>query len=231
MKAIAFLLLAICPDRSPAQSQTSAEELRRIEVTLQRLESGTWKTLDPGLVLAQNDRVRFRFRANFEGYLYVLNHSTSGKYEQLFPRRETGENNRIMADRDYDVPATDAVFRIAGPAGREIVYWLVSPVSLNDAGSPAYTPLPPPPPQDKHFAPDLIPRCDDEIFRARGDCVDSSAGPQRISKEESIPPSLAGRKDLAPRDLIFLREQGTSIVASPRQLTGPIIYEFRLAHR
>ena len=38
-------------------------------------------------------------------------------------------------------------------------------------------------------------------------------------------------KDLSPRDLIFLREQDASIVASPPQLSGPIIYEFRVAHR
>lgn len=85
MKACIFLALAIWPVHGFAQSKTLTEDLRRIEITLQRLEGGSWKTVDPGLVLAQNDRVRFRFRTNFEGYLYVLNHSTSGKYEQLFP--------------------------------------------------------------------------------------------------------------------------------------------------
>ena len=187
--------------------------------------------MDPGLVLAQNDRVRFRFRTNFEGYLYVLNHSTSGKYEQLFPREETGVNNRIAAGQDYNVPATEALFRIAGPPGSEIVYWLVSPVALGDGGSAPYVPLPPPPPQDKRLPQNLTPRCDDEIFRARGDCVDSSAGPQGISPGESMPQNLAGAKNLTPRDLLFLREQGTSVVASPLRLKGPIIYEFRLAHR
>ncbi len=231
MKAWTLLALAIWPVHGFAQSKTPTEELRRMEVTLQRLDAGVWKTVDPGLVLAQNDRVRFRFRANFEGYLYVLNHSTSGKYEQLFPRGETGENNQIKADRDYNVPATEALFRIAGPPGREMVYWLVSPISLNDAGAAGYVPLPPPPPEDKRLPSNLTPRCDDGIFRARGDCVDSSAGPQRIAPGESIPPNLAGTKDLTPRDLVIMREQGTSIVASPLRLTGPIIYEFRLAHR
>jgi hypothetical protein len=231
MKACLFLVLAIWPVSGFAQSKALTEDLRRIEVTLQRLEAGSWKTVDPGLVLAQNDRVRFRLRTNFEGYLYVLNHSTSGKYEQLFPREETGENNRIAAGHDYLVPATEALFRIAGPPGSEIVYWLVSPVALSGSGSPPYVPLPAPPPQDKRLPQNLIPRCDNEILRARGDCVDSSAGPQRISPGESMPQNFAGAKDATPRDLLFLREQGTSVVESPLRSTGPIIYEFRLAHR
>ena len=230
MKDLVFLALAIWPFGGFAQTKTGPEDLRRIAITLQRLEAGTWKTVDPGLVLAQNDRVRFRFRANFAGYVYVLNHSTSGKYGQLFPRQETGENNRIAADQDYYVPATETLFRVAGPPGPEIVYWLVSPIALGDASAPAYVPLPPPP-QDKRLPGDLVPRCDDEIFRVRGDCVDNSAGPQRISSGENVPQNLSKGKDLSPRDLIFLREQDASIVASPVQLSGPIIYEFRVAHR
>ena len=59
----------------------------RMEMMLERLDGDTWRAIDPGLVLAQGDRVRFKFRTNFDGYLYVMNQSTSGKYEQLFPAR------------------------------------------------------------------------------------------------------------------------------------------------
>ena len=79
--------------------------------------------------------MRFRYRANFAGYLYVVNRSTSGKVEQLFPREETGQDNRIAAGKQYTIPSTDAIFRIAGPAGHELIYWLASPVELgNGAG-------------------------------------------------------------------------------------------------
>ena len=97
----------------------------RMEIMLDRLDGASWRAIDPGLVLERSDRVRFRFRTNFDGYLYVLNQSTSGKYEQLFPRQETGQDNRVEAGKEYQVPATSSVFRIAGPAGHEIVYWLV----------------------------------------------------------------------------------------------------------
>ena len=201
-----------------------------MEIRVERRENGVWKMVDPGLVFERNDQVRFRYRANFAGYLYVVNRSTSGKVERLFPREETGQDNRIAAGKDYAIPATEAVFRIAGPAGHELIYWLASPVELaKDAGlQPDTSSLPP---VSKPRPDDLIPRCDDAIFRARGDCVDSSAGPQGIAPGEQLPRGLSGAGNATPRDLLFLREEKTTVVASPVPLTGPIVYEFRLAHK
>jgi hypothetical protein len=99
-----------------SQSHSMAQGAHRMELMLERLDGATWKTIDPALVLAQGDHVRFRFRTNFDGYLYVTNQSTSGKYEQLFPREETGQDNRILAGKDYQVPATSVAFRrTSGP--------------------------------------------------------------------------------------------------------------------
>ena len=101
-------------------------------VTLARLyrDGKQWKVVDPRSVLAKDDHVRFRFRSNFDGYLYVMNQSTSGKYETLFPRQDTGEQNRIQAGKEYVVPATQGWFRIAGPPGQDVLYWIVTPASL-----------------------------------------------------------------------------------------------------
>jgi hypothetical protein len=74
---------------------------------------------------------------------------------------------------------------------------------------PAQAPLPP----------GLKPRCDDSIFRARGDCVDTSAGPK-------VP-----ENDTRSRGLVFIREKKSSVISSPTPLTGPVVYEFRLAHK
>jgi hypothetical protein len=209
-----------------AQSHTMTEGAHRMELQLERLQGGSWHVIDPGLVLAQGDRVRFRFRTNFDGYLYVTNLSTSGKYEQLFPREETGQDNRITASKEYQVPATSTVFRIAGPAGHEIVYWLVTPARLTDA-----PPRFPVPEGHKATPPTLIPRCDDTILRARGDCIDTSAGPKLVPRGADIPQDLAGAADAGRRDLLFMRQQDTAVISSPAPLTGPVIYEFRLAHR
>jgi hypothetical protein len=223
------LALPVAPGLSQTKSAPQTEH--RMEITVQRLEHGVWTLVDPGLVFARNDRVRFRYRTNFAGYLYVTNRSTSGKYEQLFPREETGQDNRIAAGKEYTVPATDSVFRIAGPAGHELIYWLASPVALTtDAAKLGIGPsdlpaLSQPRPED------LIPRCDDAIFRARGECVDSSAGTQSITEGEKLPEALASASAATPRDLLFLRKDKTTVVASPVPLTGPIVYQFRLAHQ
>ena len=207
------------------QARTAAQGAHRMEISLERREAGAWRGIDPGLVLDQGDQVRFRFRTNFDGYLYVSNQNTSGKYEQLFPSEETGQDNRVVAGQEYRVPATAAAFRIAGPAGHEIVYWLVSPARLGDVPPRLALPAAKPP---SHT---LIPRCDDERLKARGDCVDTSAGPKLVPRDVEMPPSLSDAASRSQRDLMFMRRQDTAVISSPEPLTGPVIYEFRLAHR
>ena len=205
-----------------AQSRTMNEGAHRMELVLERLDRDTWRPIDPGLVLAQGERVRFKFRTNFDGYLYVMNQSTSGTYEQLFPRDETGQDNRISASREYQVPATSAAFRIAGPAGYETVYWLVTPARLTDP-APHY----PPSPAVKTAPPTLIPRCDDTILKSRGDCIDPAAGPRLIPRGEVTFPGVGPEQP----DLLFLRQKNTAVISSPEPLTGPVIYQYRLAHK
>jgi len=218
-------LLALAAWAAGAQTHTMHEGPHRMELMLERLDGNTWRGIDPGLVLNQGDRVRFRFRTNFDGFLYVMNQSTSGKYEQLFPRQDTGQDNKIAASREYLVPATSTAFRVAGPAGHEIVYWLVTPAALTDGG-PRLTP-----PGSGKPAPVLIPRCDDTVLKARGDCVDSTAGPKLVPRGEQLPLHLPDVPDKNSEDLVFLRQKNTAVISSPAPLTGPVLYEFRLAHR
>ncbi len=217
-------VLLLLPGASP-QSRTMNVGAHRMEISLERLDGAAWHTVDPGLVLAQGDRVRFRFRTNFDGFLYVMNQSTSGKYEQLFPRQETGQDNRIASNKDYQVPATSTAFRIAGPAGFEVVYWLITPARLGDLVPHLGTPTSPAKPLT------LIPRCDDTLLKVRGDCIDTSAGPKLVPRGEVIPDNLAQAADKGQRDLLFMRQKDTAVIASADPLTGPVIYEFRLAHR
>jgi hypothetical protein len=210
-----------------AQSRPISEGGHRMEIRLERLDGSTWKTIDPGLVLEQGNRVRFRFRADFDGFLYVMNQSSSGKYEQLFPREDTGDDNRISAGKEYTVPATSSAFRIAGPPGYETVYWLVTPARLTDA-----PPRPQTPAANQPARPiTLLPRCDDTMLQARGECIDNSAGPKLVPGDVELPQNLSGAGKLNPRDLIFLRQQDTAVISSPGTLTGPVLYEFRVAHK
>ena len=196
---------------------------QRLEITLERLEGSTWSSVAPGLVFAKGDELRFRVRTNFDGYLYVSDLGTSGRYLLLFPREETGLDNQVKAGVEYVVPATKAAFKIDGPPGHDIVYWMVSPVFLGAA------PLPPPPKQVP-AAPNMTPRCDDTIYRARSICIDSSAGPRNITAQEKLPDNLEHVPRATSRDLVILSNKDQSVISSPVPLTGPVLYEFRVAH-
>ena len=76
--------------------------------------------MNPATVFAPNERLRFRLTTNFSGFLYVMNHGTTGSYELLFPRSDTGSDNRIEAAKEYIVPASQGWFSVNGPPGQDI---------------------------------------------------------------------------------------------------------------
>jgi len=56
-------------------------------------------------------------------------------------------------------------------------------------------------------------------------------GPKGVKPAEKLPENLSGVPGAASRELMFIREQDSSVVASPAPIGGPVIYEFRVAHR
>jgi hypothetical protein len=235
-KAWLICLGAAFAGLAAAQTEAPGEPLR-LEIQLDRREGQGWRPVDPGFVFASGDRIRFRVRTTFDGFLYVMIQSTSGKYETLFPRGDTGEDNRLEAGKEFTVPATEGWFRIAGPPGQDVTYWLVSPVRLAEAGAgPPYTPLPPPPPVAPGESPyRLMPRCDSTLLRARGDCIDRSAGLHGVEDIERLPKNIAKAPDLRPRELLFMRQDSnkkpSSVVSAPPATRAPFVYEFRIAHK
>jgi hypothetical protein len=203
-----------------------ADDIQRIKLAVERQEASAWKPVDSALVFAAGDKLRFRVSSTFAGFLYAMNHGTSGKYELLFPRSDTGADNSIEANKEYIVPAGQGWFKVTGPAGHDIVYWVISPVKLGDE----VRPLPPPPP-NASLPLSFKPRCDDEIFKSRGDCIDTSAGVKPVKEGEKLPKNLDRFSEPTPRELLFIQEKGATVVSSPAPLTGPVVYELRLAHR
>ena len=202
------------------------DDVQRIKLAVDRQEGSAWKPVDSALVFAAGDKLRFRVSSTFAGYLYVMNHGTSGAYELLFPRSDTGADNSIDAQKEYIVPAAQGWFRVTGPPGQDIVYWVISPVKLgNEVRALA------PPPPNPGLPMSFRPRCDDAIFKSRGDCVDTSAGVKPLKEGEAVPKNLDGIAAPTPRELLFIQEKGGTVVSSPAPLTGPIVYELRLAHR
>jgi hypothetical protein len=203
-----------------------AAQSHSVEISLERHQGGAWKSIDPGLVLDQGDLLRFRVRTSFNGYLYVINAGTSGAQTLLFPGDATGRSNRVQAGKDYFVPSTaDASFRVAGPPGQDVVYWLISPLPL-ESNPAAALDRSEPRPSGK-----LIPRCDDAVYRARGLCIDSSAGPRNVGEEEALPDGISAVPKMTRRELVIVQNKDVARVSAPSALAGPVICEFRVAHR
>src|SRR5580704_1889087 len=107
-----FFAIAAMLWLGPCCFAQSGSDAQRVDITVERSEAGDWKVVPAGSVFKKGDHLRFLIRANFDGYLYVMNYGTSGQYTNLFPREETGTENRIKSGRDYLVPDTGASFRI-----------------------------------------------------------------------------------------------------------------------
>jgi hypothetical protein len=207
-----------------------------MDIKVELRKNGDWAPVDPATIFDSGAQVRFRVKTSFAGYLYVMNQGTGGTYTLLFPREDTGQDNRLEPNREYFVPSTAGAFKVAGPPGHDVVYWMVTPIELSQGAQEtkrppsAYVPLPPPPPPGTKLN-TLVPRCDDAVFKARGECVDSKAGPRKVENLETLPKNLKDVEGLNSRELMFIKEKGGAVVSSPSSLKGPVVYEFRLSHK
>lgn len=211
-------------------SATDQAQQQKMEVVLEQQVGRTARVVNPQHVFRTGDLVRFRFRSTFDGYLYVTDQASSGKYLKLFPGTKAGADNRIVRGREYLIPATSGSwFRIDKPAGYETVFFTVTPSRVGEKASP---PPPPPvlaPPPAQPLPADMLPRCDDGIFRARGECLDDKAGASAISPNEDASGG-DGPGKLTPREIVVIRKTGSSVIAPATDGDAPIIYQFRIAH-
>lgn len=221
-----------------AWTQTQAKLNRRYDLILEKKDGTTARVMDPAHVFEEGDLIRFRLRPGVNGYLYVLNHGSSGKYEQLFPRIGQSEGREVHNGHDYVIPDSESGwFKIAGPPGYEIVYFLISPLDLGrslfahapeeqaqqNANSHAETP------EEKAFE-SATPRCDDELFRARGECLDTKAGLKPVAPGEALPSNLP-QVSAGSRDLVVVKESNDTSVSSTEPFDAPVVYHFKIAHK
>jgi len=217
-----------CMAQSGATGQVQPQP-QKMEVVLEQQVSKTARVVNPQHVFRTGDLVRFRFRSTFDGYLYVTDQTSSGRYLKLFPGTKAGADNRIVRGREYLIPATSGSwFRIDKPAGYETVFFTVTPSRVGERVTPPPPPVLAPPPAQPLPA-DMLPRCDDGIFRARGECLDDKAGASAISPNEDAPGGDGSGK-LTPREIVVIRKTDSSVIAPATDGDAPIIYQFRIAH-
>src|SRR5271168_725234 len=238
--AIVMMAAPVVPRAQVGVPSGSKSGSKLMEVVLEKKSGDIVQAMDAGHVFKTGDILRFRLRPAFDGFLYVTDLGTSGKSSLLFPRDETGSDNRIDRTREYVVPATpDGWFEVAGPVGYETLYFIMSPVALVGAAVPNAQPNPTPNPNpgipQGTPPPGVHPRCNDEIFKARGECVDGTAGPRKVDPQATLPPTVRDLfgdtpPDSSARDLDFTKKSSTSVVTSVKPISGPVVYEFLLAH-
>ncbi len=230
------LVIAVCaaaqtpappPPFSPATAQARAAAASHapsstgvVEITLERQRGEKVEAMAAGHVFAKGDVIRLRVTSHYDGFLYVMDQGTSGKFATVFPGTQTGSDNRVKMAQQYLVPA-DGWFEVDGPAGFDVLYFLLSPAALT---TPAISAFAAPGPVSS-----LKPRCNDEIFRARGDCTDDSAGPSAVPQGQDLPAPLAPIAGSASRDITFINK-GNGTVGVQGEGRAPMLYTFRLAH-
>lgn len=234
--SIYAISLTLCVLSGTARSGLLFAQTSQTQITVERQVKGGVQVTSPQHVFHSGDLVRFRFKSSFDGYLYVMDQSTSGKYLVLFPAKDAPDTNHIERDQEYLIPATrDAWFRVDDPPGYETIYFVISPGRLEKASTSnqPQNPVQPLPaaPSPPSAPAELLPRCDDAVFHARGECVDVLAGPRAVGKDDTVPSQLPAVPAASPRDITVINKPEASVVAPANGADGPLIYQFRLAHR
>lgn len=227
---VGFLLLSLALAADPGMVNGSVQTAAAksapdlVEITLERQKKDKVESMATGHVFEKGDVIRLRLNSHYQGFLYVMDQGTSGKFATVFPAADTGSDNRVMPDKVYLVPADNqGWFEIEGPAGFDVLYFLLSPTPL---ATPAAASFVAPGP-----ASSLKPRCNDRIFRARGECTDDSAGPAAVPAGAVLPAPLAPIAGEASRDIVFTKKKGEATVSVAGPAAAPMLYTFRLAHQ
>jgi serine/threonine protein kinase len=99
----------------------------------QQTAGGGEADADPATAVFKNgDKVRFSFESNIDGYLYVVQEGSSGRWSVLFPSPEiNGGRNSIRRAAEYVVPP-DGWFEVEGNPGTENIFILLSKEPLSD---------------------------------------------------------------------------------------------------
>jgi hypothetical protein len=204
-----------------------------LSLRLEQQQGDIVKTVPQKTVFKTGNILRFRVTSQIAGYLYIVDKGTTGETESLYPALDTPEgSNRIEPGQSMVVPANgDGWFEVSGPSGFDVIYILVSatPISIPPA-APSTGQSPLSPQTQAPLLPSLLPRCDDQIFKARGECIDASAGIAPLPSDAPVPRELVPFAKTAARDIVLADDgDGVTIKAAPTAKL-PLIYTFRLAH-
>jgi Domain of unknown function (DUF4384) len=216
-----FLAFIVLFSVAHAQERPPATQRNKLQLSVECWRQNEWRAVDAQTVFNQQDRIRFRFGASFSGYLYILNHSSSGKVSWLFPV-SGNSSNRVDSGHAVLIPGADGFYTIGGPRGFDTLYWIlrstpfvVPEVDAEQLDTPST----------------LISRCPEEERQKELACVDNNAGPKPLADPKKLQAALGIPSSLVARDLTFqTKPQATEIGTDSDGSSSGIIYQVRIAH-
>jgi len=225
--AVVFgLPLAFAQTPASANHAGSIPSGVHLDVVLEKLDHGTWKDVSPLTVLQQGEQIRFRLSPSFPGYLYAYNRGSDGTTEMLFPLASSTASNKMDPGASYHVPSGSAQsYTVEGKPGFDVVYFMVSPVSLGERKFPTS--------YDDFQVRTMVPRCKED--QPVNSCLDPRAGAHSVTMSA---PGLT-QKDGAQKqeaNTLKARELRLSTTGETSRVEtlegqGLFVYEFRLAHK
>ena len=215
------LTLPVCVAAQQAQPPAS----EGLVIHLEQLRSDKVIPVRPEHVFAKDDVLRFRLTSAMDGFVYVVDHQSSGEYTVLLPSATTTAGNNVRSKSEFYVPSpADGWFQVGGAAGFDTIYFLLSPVKLDVSTAEQKSK------QQEKLPDSMLPRCNDAIFQARGECIDSSAGPAVLPRGAALPPQISTAAPNASRDLVLVNDDNGDVKVT-KTGTGPAVYVFRIAHK
>jgi hypothetical protein len=192
-----------------------------LTVSVEKLSStGDWRPVEQDEVLASQTWIRFRVKTAVSGRLYGLAEGTSGQSQVIFPLQSMDQRNVAAAGMEFVLPREGA-FQVTGPAGEDVVYWVLTPGSpagrigsAPEHGSRLHT---------------LVPRCDDAAFASGFQCSGARPGAAVVRSEAGIRENAGRSNQMRARDLRFGQPPSPSERVN-RQSDGPVVVEVRIKH-
>ena len=208
-----------------SQDRPAAQPRTRLLFTLECLKTAGWKAVDAQTVFKTNDKLRFRLRTSLTGYLYILNHSSSGKVAWVYPASDKSSNH-IVANTETLIPGAEGSFVINGAPGIDTLYWILR----NEAFTVPNV-------EDKQLdvPSTLLSRCSEEnsaeIDHPQMACLDGNAGVKPLADPDKLRGALGMPNSLVARDLTFeAKPGGTEIRTESDGASSGIVYQVRIAH-
>jgi len=127
------------PGAAPAAAEASAKQLfdggaRNAGLrygVVQQGSDGAEREVDPETTFHSGDRVRFMFEPNIDGFLYVVQEGSTGKWNMLFPSPQINAGvNAVQRGQKIAIPS-QGWFRFDNSAGTERAFVFLSKEPMN----------------------------------------------------------------------------------------------------